>query len=258
MFPWQKTNVKTRALREDRILQEIHATGGDIRRICDLFDLKVDTAMRYAATLGHPDLANQASSRMRPLPSRGEPREGSGVASDVNLWFAMPSRTLHAPNTGRGDGMPTDTNSVGPGDGGAIQGPAGEPTELPGSQGGLRIGSVVIMCNDFRGTLAFWQEALRYDPPRQPGGPGFAILGDPAGTAPNVSVQETDVLKFGRNRMHLDLYADDQRSEVERLLRLGASIHDAPGGGKDYVIMADPEGKLFCVVGLDRSKYWSP
>jgi len=22
------------------------------------------------------------------------------------------------------------------------------------------------------------------------------------------------------------------------------------------VILADPEGKLFCVVGLDRSKYW--
>jgi hypothetical protein len=49
-------------LREDRILQEIHATGGDIRRICDLFDLKIDTAMRYAATLGHPDRANQTSS----------------------------------------------------------------------------------------------------------------------------------------------------------------------------------------------------
>ena len=56
-FPWQKTNGKPQALREDRILREILATGGDIRRICDLFDLKVDTAMRYAATLGHPDPA---------------------------------------------------------------------------------------------------------------------------------------------------------------------------------------------------------
>ena len=26
--------------------------------------------------------------------------------------------------------------------------------------------------------------------------------------------------------------------------------------GEDFVILADPEGKLFCVVGLDRSKYW--
>jgi len=125
------------------------------------------------------------------------------------------------------------------------------------SQPSLRIGSVVIMCKDFERTLGFWQEALRYEAPRRSAGGGFAILSDPAGTAPNVSVQETDVLKFGRNRMHLDLYADDQKSEVERLLRLGATIHHAPGEGKDYVIMADPEGKLFCVVGLDRSKYWS-
>ena len=56
-FPWKSTALKPQALREDRILQEIHATGGDIRRICDLFGLTVDTALRYAITLGHPDLA---------------------------------------------------------------------------------------------------------------------------------------------------------------------------------------------------------
>ena len=47
------------ALREDRILQEIHATGGDVRRICDLFGLSMEAAMRYAATLGHPNLRQQ-------------------------------------------------------------------------------------------------------------------------------------------------------------------------------------------------------
>jgi hypothetical protein len=56
-FPWNKTNLRPQALREDRILQEIHATGGDIRRICDLFGLSIEAALRYAATLGHPDLA---------------------------------------------------------------------------------------------------------------------------------------------------------------------------------------------------------
>ncbi len=53
---WQRTEVRAQALREDRILQEIHATGGDVRRIYDLFGLSVEAAMRYAATLGHPDL----------------------------------------------------------------------------------------------------------------------------------------------------------------------------------------------------------
>lgn len=55
-FPWKRTNLRPQALREDRILQEIHATGGDIRRICDLFGLSVQAATRYAATLGHPEL----------------------------------------------------------------------------------------------------------------------------------------------------------------------------------------------------------
>ena len=54
-FPWKSTNLRPQALREDRILQEIHATGGDVRRICDLFGLTVGAAMRYAP-LTHPDL----------------------------------------------------------------------------------------------------------------------------------------------------------------------------------------------------------
>ncbi|MGH3814605.1 MAG: hypothetical protein ACRDUV_19520 [Pseudonocardiaceae bacterium] len=55
-FPWKSLNITAQALREDRILQEIHATGGDIRRICDLFGLTVDGALRYALALAHPDL----------------------------------------------------------------------------------------------------------------------------------------------------------------------------------------------------------
>jgi hypothetical protein len=47
-FPWTKTKLRPQALREDRILQEIHATDGDIRRICDLFGLSVEAATRYA------------------------------------------------------------------------------------------------------------------------------------------------------------------------------------------------------------------
>ncbi|MBS1888782.1 MAG: hypothetical protein JSU06_16485 [Actinobacteria bacterium] len=50
-FPWTRTNLKPQALREDRILAEIHATGGDVRRICDLFGMSVSAAMRYAGTL---------------------------------------------------------------------------------------------------------------------------------------------------------------------------------------------------------------
>ena len=111
----------------------------------------------------------------------------------------------------------------------------------------LKIGSFVINCKDFEKTIAFWREALQYVPRRAAGG-DFAILKDPSGTSPNVSVQQTDELKFGKNRMHLDLYATDQKAEVERLLKLGASVHRLPEEGEDFVVLADPEGKLFCVV----------
>lgn len=69
-FPWNKTDLRPQALREDRILQEIHATGGDIRRICDLFGLTVGSAQRYANTLAHPHLEQPPTPvpRTRPTP----------------------------------------------------------------------------------------------------------------------------------------------------------------------------------------------
>ena len=36
-------------------LHEITATGGDIRRLCDLFGLSISGAERYTAVLDHPD-----------------------------------------------------------------------------------------------------------------------------------------------------------------------------------------------------------
>jgi hypothetical protein len=43
--------MPAQAIREDRILHEATATGGDIRRLCDLFGLSVQAADRYASTL---------------------------------------------------------------------------------------------------------------------------------------------------------------------------------------------------------------
>jgi len=42
--------VSAQGIREDRILHEATATGGDIRRLCDLFGLSVQAAARYAGT----------------------------------------------------------------------------------------------------------------------------------------------------------------------------------------------------------------
>ncbi|WP_454198881.1 hypothetical protein [Nocardia sp. Marseille-Q1738] len=52
----QRLGLTAQAIREDRILDELHATGGDIRRICDLFGLSIAGASRYRSALEHPDL----------------------------------------------------------------------------------------------------------------------------------------------------------------------------------------------------------
>lgn len=110
----------------------------------------------------------------------------------------------------------------------------------------VRIGSIVIDCDDFGRVMAFWQEALRYVPvrPPTPGDP-FVILKDPAGNGPNVSI---DQMEPERGRLHLDLYTDDQEGEIERLLRLGATRYRPREPEEDFVVLADPEGNLFCVV----------
>jgi hypothetical protein len=47
----------------------------------------------------------------------------------------------------------------------------------------------------------------------------------------------------------LDLYAENQKEEVERLVSLGATRYPwryVPGD--DFVVLEDPDGNLFCVV----------
>jgi hypothetical protein len=51
--------------------------------------------------------------------------------------------------------------------------------------------------------------------------------------------------KTAKNRVHLDLRADDPAAEVARLVALGAvAVQELPG----WVQMADPEGNEFCVL----------
>lgn len=61
-----------------------------------------------------------------------------------------------------------------------------------------------------------------------------------------------------RPRLHLDLFvdtADEQRSAVERLVALGAQQvdWDSYPPDPDFVVLAGPEGNLFCVVDLSHA-----
>ena len=56
-------------------------------------------------------------------------------------------------------------------------------------------------------------------------------------------------LKSLKNRLHLDFRPDDQDREVDRLLGLGAVRVDVGQGEQPWVVLADPEGNEFCVLG---------
>jgi catechol 2,3-dioxygenase-like lactoylglutathione lyase family enzyme len=117
----------------------------------------------------------------------------------------------------------------------------------------VRIGSVVVDCNDFAGMLAFWREALGYVA-WEPAEDGWVVLRDPAGANVNLSLQQVPEPRSGKNRLHLDLYTDDQAGEVERLLAIGATRHPRdPEPDDDFVVLEDPEGNLFCVVDTART-----
>ena len=119
----------------------------------------------------------------------------------------------------------------------------------------MKIGSIVIDCNKFDEMLAFWQEALHYIA-TAPANDGWVILRDPTGRNTNVSLNQVSVSerRFGRNWLHFDLFTNDQKGEVERLLKLGAVRHRQTYDlGDDFTVLEDPDGNLFCVVDTSKS-----
>lgn len=74
-----------------------------------------------------------------------------------------------------------------------------------------------------------------------------SVLVEPVdGTGLRVFINHVPEPKTTKNRLHLDLTADDPRAERERLVALGArALRRDPDG---WVVMADPEGNEFCLM----------
>ena len=71
---------------------------------------------------------------------------------------------------------------------------------------------------------------------------------------PGLLFGEVTEEKTIKNRLHLDLRPDDQAAEVARLEAMGATRVDVgQGGDEPWVVLADPEGNEFCVLG-ERSE----
>jgi predicted enzyme related to lactoylglutathione lyase len=106
-----------------------------------------------------------------------------------------------------------------------------------------------VSCNGSQGVGYFWSEALGWPlvwdqhqetairSPR--GGPKITWGGPPL------------IAKAGKDRLHFDLAptADgDQQAEVDRLVSIGASRIDIGPREVNWVVMADPDGREFCVL----------
>jgi hypothetical protein len=74
-----------------------------------------------------------------------------------------------------------------------------------------------------------------------------SVLIQPIGGAPypRIFLQLVPEAKAGKNRLHLDLIADDPEAEAGRLSRLGARIM---GEYERHLTFADPEGNEFCLM----------
>lgn len=89
----------------------------------------------------------------------------------------------------------------------------------------------------------FWSAALGRDGKRSQKFPEYHVLGE---VTPGVEfmIQATG---DSTSRIHLDIETDDIEAEVARLKGLGADeVERLP----DWVIMRDPAGTVFCVVGI--------
>lgn len=110
----------------------------------------------------------------------------------------------------------------------------------------IAIGAIVWDVLDVPRAVRFWSEALHYRL-KYPASPDWAILIPMEGEGTQLSLNRVSSLKARRH--HIDLFADNQQAEVERLLALGArrKAWDYPEGA-DYVVLEDPDGNPFCVV----------
>lgn len=104
-----------------------------------------------------------------------------------------------------------------------------------------RIGVVLIDHHGrhFDQSMAFWGGVQGVEPALEG---RYASVGEVGSL--NLEVQRLDE---GTSRVHLDIETDDIPAEVERLERLGATVVEERDGS---VVMADPGGVVFCVVGV--------
>ncbi|MET9121250.1 VOC family protein [Streptomyces sp. NPDC004528] len=66
---------------------------------------------------------------------------------------------------------------------------------------------------------------------------------------PGLEFVRLEESKKSKSRLHLDFRPDDQEAEVARMVAHGAQRVDIGQGEQSWVVLADPEGNEFCILG---------
>lgn len=122
----------------------------------------------------------------------------------------------------------------------------------------LRLGFPVIGVEDLARAVDFWTAALDLVDAEEWASDQWRTLcyADDSGRA--LGLQRSASPVEPRPRIHLDLFTDsveEQHAEVERLIGLGArrAEWDLYPRDPDFVVLADPDGNVFCVVDLSHA-----
>ena len=117
-----------------------------------------------------------------------------------------------------------------------------------------RLANVTFDCADAAELAGFWSEVLGRPLGTSPApSEDVAAIGDSAhgsSDAPNwLFVRVPEPKPPTKNRVHVDLTADDREAEVQRLLALGATrVAEQDEYGLRWTVLLDPEGNEFCVA----------
>ncbi len=110
---------------------------------------------------------------------------------------------------------------------------------------------VVVDAHDPARLARWWAEALGYTIVAE--APDEVEIRRSPDELPGLLFVPVPDEKTTKNRLHIDLRPDDQEAEVERLVDMGARHVDVGQHDVGWVVLTDPEGNEFCVLG-DRKQ----
>jgi len=115
---------------------------------------------------------------------------------------------------------------------------------------GVAFDAVAIDCSDPLALSGFWAQVLGTEIEGTGGdGPQYVDL-KPVGSVPTLRFQRVPELKASKNRLHLDLMAEDLEEAAARVESLGARRTGESHAefGLEWIILRDPEGNEFFLI----------